>query len=71
MEIDVRLLDKGKKQPGFIESSFTTITGVGPNGSIIHYWACNDELLKSLDLTQSILIDSGRQCEYRMTDVTR
>jgi len=71
MEIHEKLTAERAKQPGFFEPSFPTIAGVGSNGAIIHYCAKNDSLLKKLDLTQPILIDSGGQFEYGTTDVTR
>jgi Xaa-Pro aminopeptidase len=52
-------------------SSFPTIAGVGANAAIIHYRAKNDDLMKYLDTTQPILIDSGGQYTYGTTDVTR
>lgn len=71
LEIDVKLDSCRAAQEGFIEPSFPTIAGVGPNGAIIHYRAHDDELLKKLDLTQPILIDSGGQYVFGTTDVTR
>ena len=72
VEIDEVLTGCRAKQPGFIEVSFPTIAGVGANGAIVHYRASNDSpLLKYLDETQPILIDSGGQYEYGTTDVTR
>lgn len=72
VEIDEVLTGYRAKQPGFKECSFPTIAGVGSNGAIVHYRAANgSELLKELDMTQPILIDSGGQYEYGTTDVTR
>jgi Xaa-Pro aminopeptidase len=72
VEIDEVLTGFRSKQPGFTEVSFPTIAGVGSNGAIVHYRAAEgSELLKSLDRTQPILIDSGGQYEYGTTDVTR
>jgi Xaa-Pro aminopeptidase len=72
VEIDTVLTSCRAKQPGFLEVSFPTIAGVGSNGAIIHYRAKADsELLKYLDKTQPILIDSGGQYLYGTTDVTR
>lgn len=72
VEIDEVLTGFRAKQPGFVEVSFPTIAGVGPNGAIIHYRATEGtDLLKSLDKTNPILIDSGGQYAYGTTDVTR
>ena len=72
VEIDLKLTGYRAEQPGFLEPSFPTIAGVGPNGAIIHYRAKEDtDLLKYLDLENPILIDSGGQYLYGTTDVTR
>ena len=72
VEVDEVLTGFRAKQPGFVEVSFPTIAGVGPNGAIIHYRAQEGtDLLKSLDMTNPILIDSGGQYTYGTTDVTR
>ncbi len=72
VEIDEVLTGYRAKQPGFKEVSFPTIAGVGSNGAIVHYRAAEgSELLKELDMTKPILIDSGGQYEYGTTDVTR
>ncbi|KAL7483195.1 hypothetical protein ACHAW6_008849 [Cyclotella cf. meneghiniana] len=72
VEIDEVLTGYRAQQPGFYEVSFPTIAGVGSNGAIVHYRAAEgSELLKYLDKTQPILIDSGGQYEYGTTDVTR
>jgi len=62
VEVDEVLTGFRAKQPGFYEVSFPTIAGVGSNGAIVHYRAAEgSELLKYLDKTQPILIDSGGQ----------
>jgi len=71
VEVDLIITGERAKQPGFLEVSFPTIAGVGSNGAIIHYGAEENELMKYLDTTQPILIDSGGQYEYGTTDVTR
>ncbi|KAL9183192.1 hypothetical protein ACHAXT_004979 [Thalassiosira profunda] len=72
VEVDEVLTGFRAKQPGFKEVSFPTIAGVGANGAIVHYRAAEgSELLKHLDRTTPILIDSGGQYEYGTTDVTR
>jgi Xaa-Pro aminopeptidase len=37
VEVDLELTGRRKQQQGFIEPSFPTIAGAGPNGAIIHY----------------------------------
>ena len=72
VECDQVLTECRAKQPGFCEVSFPTIAGVGSNGAIVHYRAAEgSELLKYLDKTEPIFIDSGGQYEYGTTDVTR
>jgi Xaa-Pro aminopeptidase len=72
VEIDLKLTGCRAEQPGFLEVSFPTIAGVGPNGAIIHYRAKEDnDLLKYLNMENPILIDSGGQYLYGTTDVTR
>lgn len=71
VEIDEVLTGFRAKQPGFMECSFPTIAGVGSNAAIIHYRAQPGDLMKHLDASQPILIDSGGQYTYGTTDVTR
>jgi Xaa-Pro aminopeptidase len=71
VEIDKVLTGCRAEQPGFLECSFPTIAGVGPNAAIIHYRAKEDEGMRHLDASQPILIDSGGQYTYGTTDVTR
>lgn len=72
VEIDTVLTNYRAEQDGFLECSFPTIAGVGSNGAIIHYRAKEgNTLLKYLNRTAPILIDSGGQYVYGTTDVTR
>mmetsp|Transcript_33619 Transcript_33619/g.79289 ORF Transcript_33619/g.79289 Transcript_33619/m.79289 type:complete len:744 (-) Transcript_33619:2983-5214(-) len=71
VEIDEVLTAYRAKQPGYLENSFPTIAGVGSNAAIIHYQAKQDDLMKYLDTSEPILIDSGGQYTYGTTDVTR
>jgi len=71
VEIDEVLTAYRAEQPGYLENSFATIAGVGSNAAIIHYSASPNELMKYLDTSQPILIDSGGQYTYGTTDVTR
>ena len=72
VEIDTVLTACRAKRSGFMEVSFPKIAGVGSNGAIVHYRAAEDsDLLKHLDRTKPVLIDSGGQYTYGTTDVTR
>ena len=59
-----------KKNNNFKSLSFPTISGTGPNGSIIHYKASKktNRKLKKGDI---YLVDSGGQYNFGTTDVTR
>ncbi len=59
-----------KMSPLYKFPSFNTISGSGPNSSIIHYKATNksNRVLKKGDL---YLVDSGGQYSFGTTDVTR
>ena len=65
-----KLLEFRKKNKSFYSLSFPTISGSGPNGSIIHYKAERESnrLLRKGDV---YLVDSGGQYLYGTTDVTR
>ncbi|RPG96247.1 MAG: aminopeptidase P family protein [Candidatus Pelagibacter sp. TMED165] len=65
-----KLLDFRKKNKNFKFLSFPTISGSGPNGSVIHYRASrkSNRKLKKGDI---YLIDSGGQYNFGTTDVTR
>ena len=65
-----KLLEFRKKNNKFRYLSFPTISGSGPNGSIIHYKATKktNRKLKKGDI---YLVDSGGQYEFGTTDVTR
>jgi Xaa-Pro aminopeptidase len=71
VEIDEVLTGYRAQQPGFLECSFPTIAGVGSNAAIIHYRAKPGDLMKYLDTSEGILLDSGGQYTYGTTDVTR
>ena len=65
-----KLLQFRKKNKQFKSLSFPTISGAGPNSSIIHYKASekSNRILKKGDL---YLVDSGGQYNFGTTDVTR
>ena len=58
---------------GFLELSFPTICGCGPNGAIIHYnpLAAPADKVNTIDGSQLVLLDSGAQYANGTTDVTR
>ncbi|MDY2959794.1 MAG: aminopeptidase P family protein [Hornefia sp.] len=59
-----------KKQDGYMEPSFTTISGYGANGAIIHYTPTADSN-KTLSPHGFLLLDSGGQYCCGTTDITR
>eukprot|EP00884_Botryococcus_braunii_P009047 jgi/Botrbrau1/18143/Bobra.53_1s0015.2 len=70
VKLDEYLTGRRAEQEGFIEPSFPTIAGAGPNGAIIHYRA---EAPTAAPITSStlLLVDSGGQYDCGTTDVTR
>lgn len=69
-EVSEKLLEFRKEQEGFLEPSFETIAGYGPNGAVIHYKPEKDTALK-LEEKGFLLLDSGGQYRYGTTDITR
>jgi len=65
-----KLLQFRKANKSFKFLSFPTISGSGPNGSIIHYKA-NEQSNRVLNKGDLYLVDSGGQYKYGTTDVTR
>ena len=59
------------KQAGFLEVSFPTIAGTGPNGAVIHYNPQVARAPRTFDGTEMLLLDSGGQYACGTTDVTR
>ena len=59
-----------KKNKSYLFPSFNTISGSGPNASIIHY-AVNKKSNRIISKKDIFLIDSGGQYRYGTTDVTR
>ncbi|MCO5599448.1 hypothetical protein L7F22_053552 [Adiantum nelumboides] len=70
VEVADVLLEYRKKQKGFLDTSFETISGSGPNGAIIHYRA-EAESCRFVDDKHVFLLDSGAQYLDGTTDVTR
>jgi len=58
-------------QEGFLFPSFETISGVGPNGAVIHYSATKARSTTPVTTAEMYLIDSGGQYVDGTTDVTR
>ncbi|XP_065838781.1 xaa-Pro aminopeptidase 1-like [Oscarella lobularis] len=58
------------KQDDFVSLSFPTISSVGPNGAIIHYFP-TEATKRSLTTEEIYLVDSGGQYLDGTTDVTR
>jgi Xaa-Pro aminopeptidase len=58
------------EREGFVDISFSTISGYGPNGAIIHYNATKENHSK-LEPRSLYLIDSGGQYLDGTTDITR
>jgi len=73
VEIADKLAGFRAAQPGFLDLSFPTIAGVGPNGAIIHYncMEADERMINKLDGSQLMLLDSGGQYAMGTTDVTR
>ncbi|MDO4395605.1 MAG: aminopeptidase P family protein [Clostridia bacterium] len=59
-----------RKQEGFMDLSFDTISGYGPNGAIVHYTA-TPESDRELKPEGFLLVDSGAHYEDGSTDITR
>ena len=70
MEIADKLLAFRAQHPDFLEPSFPTIAGSGPNGAIVHYRA-NDKTNRHLNANDMLLLDSGGQYSGGTTDITR
>ncbi|KAL4428500.1 hypothetical protein ABPG75_002589 [Micractinium tetrahymenae] len=70
VEVDEELTARRAAQPGFVEPSFPTIAGAGPNGAIIHYRA-QPGTCRSVDASTLLLLDSGAQFDCGTTDITR
>ncbi|GIL68768.1 hypothetical protein Vafri_22006 [Volvox africanus] len=70
VEVDEMLTGLRRQQAGFVETSFATIAGAGPNGAIIHYRA-KPGTCRSVDANTLLLLDSGGQYDCGTTDITR
>lgn len=56
------------QQEGYIEPSFPSILGEGPNAAIIHHRASND---RTIGKESMVLLDAGGQYDCGTTDATR
>lgn len=70
VEASDKLLEFRSKQDGFLDTSFDTISGSGPNGAIIHYKP-EPESCSIVDANKLFLLDSGAQYVDGTTDITR
>ncbi|VAH04446.1 unnamed protein product [Triticum turgidum subsp. durum] len=70
VQVAENLLGFRRKQDGFIETSFDTISGYGANGAIIHYNPTPDSC-SSVGSDNLFLLDSGAQYVDGTTDITR
>ncbi|XP_020212955.1 aminopeptidase P2 [Cajanus cajan] len=70
VEVADKLLEFRSKQAGFLDTSFDTISGSGPNGAIIHYKP-EPESCSFVDANKLFLLDSGAQYVDGTTDITR
>ncbi|XP_021772939.1 probable Xaa-Pro aminopeptidase P isoform X2 [Chenopodium quinoa] len=70
VEVADKLLEFRSKHDGFVDTSFDTISGSGPNGAIIHYKPEPDSC-SIVDPEKLFLLDSGAQYIDGTTDITR
>ena len=66
-----RALNFRKVEAGFIESSFATISALGPNAAMCHYNHENEKEPRALGQDSIYLIDSGAHFIEGTTDITR
>lgn len=65
-----KLADFRREGEHFLDLSFETICGFGPNGAIVHYDP-TPETNARVSPNQLLLVDSGGQYRYGTTDITR
>ena len=70
VDVDATLLKYRSRDPGFLEPSFPTIAGSGPNGAVIHYRAERPNC-RAVTKDAMLLVDSGAQYVDGTTDATR
>lgn len=59
-----------EKMEGYLGPSFNPISGFGPNGAMCHYSA-NEESNAKIDRDGLLVLDTGSQFLFGMTDLTR
>lgn len=59
-----------EKMPGYIEPSFSPISGFAHHGAICHYSATEESSLK-IDKDSLLVLDTGSHYEFGTTDLTR
>lgn len=70
LDVSEKLLALRALSPDFVEPSFNTIAGSGPNGAIVHYRA-SEHSNRTLLQGELFLLDSGGQYPDGTTDITR
>ncbi len=70
MDVAEKLEAFRKESKLYLEPSFTTIAGSGPDGAIVHY-RVTKESNRTLDDNSLLLLDSGGQYQDGTTDITR
>lgn len=70
VEVADRLEEFRAKQQGFLDTSFETIAGSGPNGAVVHYRA-EPSSCAEVSNQKLFLLDSGAQYVDGTTDITR
>lgn len=70
LEVCAQLLQLRSLHPMFVEPSFSTIAGSGPNGAVVHYRA-TEMSNRVLQPGELFLLDSGGQYPDGTTDITR
>jgi len=68
--VDAEVTGQRAAQWGYLDNSFDTIAGYGPNGAVIHYRA-EPATAATLGTSSLFLLDSGAQYVDGTTDVTR
>lgn len=70
VDVDTEVTGQRAAQWGYLDNSFDTIAGYGPNGAVIHYRA-EPATAATLGTSSLFLLDSGAQYIDGTTDVTR
>jgi Xaa-Pro aminopeptidase len=70
LQVGEKLLALRQQGELFVEPSFDTIAGSGPNGAIVHYRA-TETTNRTLRAGELFLLDSGGQYHDGTTDITR